>query len=159
MMSRPRWPDVATQLFAELASSPGRLALVVGPDGAGELLRPLSEALDLEITSAGRVLTQGEKPPTAESARALLAEARLIDDADILFAPELALDPLGLVRDLARRHPVVLNWPGTIAGGEGAYSEPGRRDHYQRRLADAVILYPVAQHFPDQPPYNVRRIP
>jgi hypothetical protein len=142
--------------MAELRSSPGRIALVTGQTTV-DPLRPLAEALGLEITSVGRRLTVNETAPAA--VREILGEAILIDDADILMAPQLNLDPLALLRDLSRRHPVVLNWPGAIRGGEATYSEHGRRDHYQRRLVDAVILHPMARQFPDQPAYRLERIP
>ena len=152
------WPGQARALADELASSPGRIALVVGATSE-DPLRPLADALGLEVISAGRVLTSTSEPPTAASVRSALREARLIDDAGILFEPELALDPIALLRDLSKRHPLVLNWPGTVKGDEVSYSEPGRRDHYQRRITNAVILHPMPRQFPDQSPYRIERIP
>lgn len=152
------WPVAARELMNELASSPGRMALVAGP-GAKELLWALGDALGAQITSAGRELTSTEGPPNPASVRKALGDAILIDDADILLAPELRTDPLALLRDLSRRHPVILNWPGTIQDSEATYSAPGRRDHYQRRLRDAVILRRMDRQFPDQPAYRLERIP
>jgi hypothetical protein len=61
--------------------------------------------LSVPAVSAGSLLTEPNDAPTARSAPRLLAHAVLIDDAGLLFTPELALDPLALLRELSRRHP------------------------------------------------------
>jgi hypothetical protein len=151
------WPGAAGRLVTELAASPGRLALVASA-GVGQGLQPLSEALKIPVVSAGQLLTAGPEPPSRDIVRAALGSAQLIDDAEVLFAPELNMDPLVLLREIARRHPVVLLWPGKIQGVEATFSELGRHDFYQRRLRDAVILHPVDHVFPDQSPYRFERV-
>ena len=153
------WPEAGIALLRELSGAPGRIVLVEGAAEIDHALDPLAEAWGEAVVSAGRLLTESNDPPTARSVSTLLAEAVLIDDAEILFTPELALDPLALLRDLSRRHPAVMCWPGKIREGDAFFSEPGRRDHYQQRLSNAVILRPVQRQFPDQHPYLIDRIP
>ena len=151
------WPAAARELVVELQSAPGRIALVVGDDDPGPLMA-LADALGEEVTSVGERLTTGEAPLPPDKVVQQLLGATLLDDVDILFDPELNMDPLALVRQLSRRHPVILYWPGSVQGGEANYSEPGRKDHFRSRLVDAVILHPLARVFPDQPAYRLERI-
>src|SRR5579883_2349412 len=137
-----RWPEAAMSLLAELGAAPGRLALVVGSEPDRGPLDAFARALDVPVVSVGRTLTEHPAPPASPSAFALdrLATATLLDDTDILFTPELQIDPLLLLRDLGRRYPRIMRWPGTIQGGRATYSEPGRRDHHEWPISDAIVL-------------------
>lgn len=160
MPSRPdAWPDSGLALFAELAGNPGRIGLAVGGSPGQHTLGPLADALKLDIVSVGRILTGPAKPATADTVRTLLREAQIIEDTDVLFSPEIGIDPLAWLRDSCKRHPVFMRWPGALGDGIATYSAPGRRDHYERRLADAVVLRPITQVFPDESPYRIERIP
>lgn len=89
---------------------------------------PFAKALNRAIPSLGRSLHECEEPPPAAVVLHLLEGADLIDDVDIFFAPELVLDRLSLFRNLARRRPCVIHWPGEIRGRRATYSEAGRMD-------------------------------
>jgi hypothetical protein len=38
------------------------------------------------------------------------------------------------------------------------YSEPGRADHFSRKLEDAVILRARSTAYPDEVPYEIERV-
>jgi len=158
-MTPKAWPESGRALFAELADAPGRMALVVGADASDKVLNLLAVALETQVISAGSLLTGSETPPTVATIRRLLDGARIIDDTDFLFTPEVAFDPLAWLRDIAKRHPTFMRWPGAINDGIATYSETGRRDHYEQRVTNAVLLYPSERAFPDQSPYRIERIP
>ncbi len=142
----------------ELADRPGRLALLCGA-GADRAAEMLGAATGWSPLRVGRVLTATDAPPDPEAVRTVLSDANLLLDCEILFDPELGTDPLQLLRVLARRSPRVAVWPGRIEGGRATYSRPGRRDHYERPLSDAVVLRPRPSGFPDEVPYTLERIP
>jgi hypothetical protein len=153
------WPETGDLLLSELAKAPGRLALAVD-DPEGVVLGAFAARLSVSIYHAGRSLLDGE-PPTSDQhviSRLVTADP-VIDDLDLLFwRPWLNLDPIGVLRTVARRRPGVLfAWPGTIERDQLAYSTPGRRDWYETKLTDAVVLRPIPTVFPDEAPYTAER--
>ncbi len=82
-----------------------------------------------------------------------------VKDLDILFWPEFAMNPIGLLRSLSRVKPRIAVWPGVLEGHRALYSQPGRRDRFESILSDSVILAPRQVHFPDEVPYTTERIP
>lgn len=57
--------------------------------------------------------------------------AVVMTDADLLFEPTLALDPLRLLRDLSREGALIVAWPGTYSDNVLAYATPNHA-HYRR---------------------------
>ena len=57
-------------------------------------------------------------------------------DIDILFAPELALDPLALFDRASRRTSLVIMWPGSFVDGVLRYAVP---EHEHSRIWQATI--------------------
>lgn len=151
------WPSFARSLVSELSKRPGRTALVA--DGPQDAMEILAQALGRSLLLVGRALTESERAPSRAAILARLHEALLLDDTDILFCPELALDPLRLIQDLSRRAPRIARWPGSIQGTRTTYSAPGRRDYYEAQLSNAIILYPRQTSFPDEIPFSIERIP
>ena len=142
----------------ELATRPGRLALVVdGAKGEGLVAR-LAALADEAVTLVGAMIVQ-DRPITGESFERRLSDASILVDIEILFEPKLELDPIQLLRNLARRKPRLALWPGQIVGGLASYSELGRGDWYESRLENAIVLRPTASQFPDEVPYTAERIP
>jgi hypothetical protein len=136
---------------------PGRLALLT--DGQQDKMEMLAQSLGKSILLVGRVLTESQHAPNKSEILAQLNEAMLLDDTDILFWPELQLDPLRLIQDLSRRAPRIARWPGSIQATRATYSTPGRRDYYEAKLSNAVILRPRRTSFPDEIPFFIERIP
>jgi hypothetical protein len=157
MLPREIWPAFAKSLVLELADRPGRIALVVQrPEGAME---KLADALGQPVLLVGRALTQSEAPPEPSQITARLERGLLFDDIEILFAPELALNPVTLIRDLARRGPRIVRWPGPLKENFATFSKPARRDYFAATVSNTVVLHPRPTRFPDEVPFSVRRIP
>lgn len=153
------WPAVGEALVRELAASPGRLALTVG-NSSESTIAAFAQLMGCEPVSVGRKVTGGDPPPTVDALLATLSGAQLLVDLEVLFwQPWLRLNPVSLLRTLARRGmPIVSQWPGTAVGRTVGYSTPGRRDYYSAMLEDAVLLRHRDRVFPDEAPYTVERI-
>jgi hypothetical protein len=145
-------------LVAELSSSPGRFGLIEDGPGVEEVLAELEATLGSTRASVGASLTVLPEPPLLTQIEAMLGSASLFVEIEILFAPELAVDPVMLLRHLARiRSPRVALWPGSLEGGRARYSEARRPDHYDRPIDDVIILRPVLRAFPDEPCFAIER--
>ena len=60
--------------------------------------------------------------------RCLISKSELIllDNIELLFAVELAQDPLRLLQSLSRNRTVIASWPGTFDGQSLTYAETRR---------------------------------
>lgn len=157
--SNGAWPALGEALLRELAVSPGRLALTVG-NSSRSTIAAFAELLGCSPVSVGRTVTAGDPPQTVAALLSTLSGAQLLVDLEVLFwQPWLRLDPVSILRTIARRGmPLVSQWPGTAVGRTVTYSVPGRRDYYRASLEDAVLLRPRDRMFPDEVPYTVERI-
>ena len=158
-MPESSWPAQANALLEELSRSPGRIALIESGPWADACVAKLGDALGLTPVSVGGALTLGETAPSASDVPALIGDAVLLTDLDILFWPEFVMNAIGLLRGLSRVKPRISVWPGVLEGHRALYSQPGRRDRFESILSDAVILAPRQVHFPDEVPYTAERIP
>lgn len=153
------WPESGKLLLSELAKSSGRLALTVD-DPEGQVTAAFASELGVDVWHAGTRLLDTRPPETdSEAIDRLAAAGPVVDDLDLLFwQPWLRLDPLGVLRSVVRRRPGVLfAWPGELVDGVISYSRPGRRDWFEARLSDTVVLRPVPTVFPDERPYETER--
>lgn len=149
------WSITAKALYAELARSRGRIALVVGRN-ADDVVSSWAGFVDQEVVSVGRRVTEDRK--TLLDVSGALATAGFLTDLDVLFWPTLKVDPLGLLGLLARSQPRIAVWPGAISSRRATYSAPGRLDHYDGPIRDALVLRAHHADFPDQIPFDVERI-
>lgn len=83
----------------------------------------------------------------------------VLTDIDLLFTPQLQVEPLSHLRRMGRSVALVAVWPGRIDGGRLTYSEPGRSDHYDVPAKHVLVLDPVETHFPDEDPYTAEYYP
>lgn len=60
---------------------------------------------------------------------------------EILFDPQLRLDPLKSLQQIARRHSLLVVWPGTYDGRYLTYAEPSHPE-YCRYSAKELIIFP-----------------
>jgi hypothetical protein len=151
------WPGAGRALMAELAGVPGRLCLICGNDGTA-LGERLAADIGLKLGSVGAIFANLEEPPETGRLPSLLAGYDVLIDWEVVFWPDLAVSPVGLLRLLARRQPLVAIWPGEITGGRAIYSRPGRPDHLEASLSDVIVLRPCPTRFPDEIPYSMERI-
>jgi hypothetical protein len=71
-------------------------------------------------------------PALAEAAEAAPPHTPLLlDGIDLLAEPSLALDPLAVLRQLSRRRPLAVLWPGSLSGSVLCYAVP-EHNHYRR---------------------------
>jgi hypothetical protein len=153
------WPAAGRSLLAELTGRPGRLCLITSTEAyPAQLVEHLASDLGLTVGSTGALLTSQPHPPTPDRLPDLLAGNPVLVDLDMLFWPDLTANPLGLLRSLARRGPIVALWPGPIIERRAIYSRPGRPDHHDVALTDAVVLRPRPARFPDETPFTIERI-
>jgi hypothetical protein len=64
----------------------------------------------------------------------------LLDNIELLFAPELAQDPLKLLQSLSRNRTIVAAWPGNFDGAALTYAEPGHPEARRYPTPQAVIV-------------------
>ena len=64
----------------------------------------------------------------------------LLDNIELLFAKELAQDPLRLLQSLSRNRTIVAAWPGTFNGTYLTYAEPSHPEARRYSTPQAVIV-------------------
>lgn len=67
----------------------------------------------------------------------------LLHRIEILFEHQLQLDPLKSLQQIARRHGLLVVWPGTYDGRYLTYAEPWHPE-YCRYLTKDLIVFPSA---------------
>ncbi len=152
------WPLAWDELVEEARSGRGRPVLVDSTGDTGRLFDAIAPRFDLTV-SLGSAVARAET--LADFERALLwpPGSLLLVDLDILFAPQLAVDVVAMLRRRSQLGLVVAAWPGQIEGGRVTYSLAGRPDHVDEPARGLVVLRPVSTHFPDEVPYTVERYP
>jgi len=131
-----------------------RLILVVGPSGSGKtsalreaartqgwpminLNLRLSERL-LELTKRQRAISVTRL--VDELIRALGGATAALDNIELLFDSELAVDPLRLLQGLARDRTIIVAWPGSFDGTTLSYAAPGHAESRWYAQPDAIIV-------------------
>lgn len=147
-----------TSLPGGLAWKPGPVLLIVG-DGADRIASLIAEHAGSPVVSLGsRVADALDRGGDIDPAE-LLTDGSVFTDLDVLFwEPGLHADVAALLSRVAKRRPVAVVWPGAITGGVVRYSEPGRRDFYEKRLDDAIVLRPKVDSYPDEAPYTMEYV-
>jgi hypothetical protein len=125
-----------------------RLVLVVGPARSGKTgaLRDLAASrgwpfINVNLRLSERLLDLTQRQRSLRAARLLaeVVEAEpgdvvALDNLELLFSPELALDPLRLLQGISRNRTIVAAWCGGFDGHHLTYAEPGHPEekHYSR---------------------------
>jgi hypothetical protein len=73
-----------------------------------------------------------------------VSDVVLLDNIEMLFAAELAQDPLRLLQSLSRHRTVVASWPGSFDGKALTYAEPGHRE-FKKYAAPEVVIVRTAE--------------
>lgn len=97
----------------------------------------------LEYSPAERLnAVQHEFRDAVESAE---GDVVLCDNIELLFASELSLDPLRLLKQAARRKAVVAAWDGAYDGSTLSYAAPGHDEYrvYSHIDVQDVVLLPM----------------
>lgn len=147
-------PDLAavTQVVADAAGRYTRLVLLVGPKGSGKttLLKAYAKATNSLYSPVGALVSERllATPPRFRDVEAdkVLRELCqgpgpfLLDNLELLFAPELQLDPYRLLVGLARTRTIVAAWPGSFQNGTLTYATSGHREYRSLAPADAICI-------------------
>jgi hypothetical protein len=149
---------VVISLPGGLVWKPGPVLLIVG-DGADRVASLIAERAGSSVVSVGsraaHALAHGGNIDPAK----LLEDGSVFADLDVLFwEPGLHADVAAILSRAARSRPVAVIWPGAVTGGVVSYSEPGRKDFYEKRLDDVIVLRPKVDSYPDEPPYTMELV-
>jgi len=149
--------SLSSDLNAALKALSGqyyRLALVVGPAGSGKTPALITLAqqhhwprLNVNLRLAESLLELTPRQRTVQAAalledrvRETAAEIVILDHLEMLFAVELALDPLRLLQALSRHRVIIAAWPGYFAAETLTYAEPGHPEARRYFRPDACIV-------------------
>jgi hypothetical protein len=140
--------------IADAAALYHRLVLLVGPPRSGktETLMEIVAArawprINVNLQLAERLLDLTQKQRAVrvaglldEIVKATSAEVVLLDNIEMLFAVDLAQDPLRLLERLSRNRTVVAAWPGSFDGRTLTYAEPGHSEFKKYPMPQALIV-------------------
>lgn len=141
------------RLVDEVTALHSKLILVVGPPHSGKsaLLETLANNRGASLLRLGselgsRLAAVPQKRRQLQSTGILrdLADQHangdllLLDNTELLFDRSLQLDPLDLLKQLARARRVVAVWPGQLRDGRLTYAEMGHPEHQDYGLAGLV---------------------
>ena len=115
-----------------------KLILAVGPAGSGKTAGLIDLAtrhgwprLNVNLRLAEHLLDLTQRQRAARVANILdeiireaSSDVALLDNIELLFAKDLAQDPLRLLQILSRSRTIVAAWPGNFHGGFLTYAEP-----------------------------------
>jgi len=130
-----------------------RLLLIVGPSGKGKtkLLHALRDQKNLPYLNINAALSQRlldyPKPQRPLEVLPILqdvlseqtSDILLLDNTELLFDPDLRLDPLRCLQSLSRNRSLVVAWNGKYRDGMLTYAEPDHREYRRYEKPDAVI--------------------
>jgi hypothetical protein len=153
------WPTAGFALLDELEEARGRVVLIAAASLADSdsLVDRLRTDLGLGVSRLGLALADRVRPPSIAEVESACGDATLIADLDVLLSPQMHMAPLQLLAARARHRPTIAVWPGFISGARATYSVPGRPDHYDIPLRDAIVLRPRSTRFPDEVPFTIER--
>lgn len=131
-----------------------RLVLVVGVAGSGktEALVELADDngwarlnVNLELSEHLLALTQKQRAVRVaailgDMVHAMASDVALLDNIEMLFAVDLAQDPLRLLQGLARNTSIIVAWPGRFDGNVLTYAEPGHPEARRYSAPQAVVV-------------------
>jgi predicted DNA-binding protein len=143
-------------LISNAESSYYKLIVVVGKSGSGKtaLLRRISEEFQLPLINLGLELSRRllsltikqRKLKAAEIIEEILeerADLRLaVDNTEVIFDPDLKLNPSGLLKNISRSRMLVWSWNGELDDGRLIYSYAGHPE-YHRIPSNEFITIPT----------------
>lgn len=63
-----------------------------------------------------------------------------LDFLELLFSPELALNPFQLVRDISKNKVLIISWRGNIKGNVLLHAEPGHPEYKKEAVTEGLII-------------------
>ena len=131
-----------------------KLILAVGPPRAGKTLALTDLAthhkwprlnVNLRLSEKLLDLTHRQRAVRVagildDTIRSEASDVVLLDNIELLFAEELAQDPLRLLQALSRNRTIIAAWPGGFDGASLTYAEPGHPEARRYPAPQAVIV-------------------
>ena len=154
----PQFPVVKLteleQLLPSISRQYYRLVLVVGPAGSGKtpLLKELCRQhnityvnLNLALSERLLDLTSKERPLRVGRLLADLLDERpdeiiALDNIELLFDPDLHLDPLALLQGISRNTTLIVAWGGAATENTLTYAVPGHPEYRRYERPDAILI-------------------
>lgn len=151
--------DRLEQLIEDVAALHSKLVLIIGAAGSGKskLLAELARRRAVSVLEVGsalgrRLATQPVKQRALQAPGILrelvdehgMGDLLLLDNIELLFDSTLQLDPLDLMRQLARARRVVAAWPGELRHGHLVYAEIGHPEHRDYGL-DGIVPFEIQE--------------
>jgi len=146
------------QLIEQIHDSPvrTRTILLVGAHGTGktQVLEKVAEELGTERIilnlELGNRLNEVPEKRRAMKTPSFLDEIRdtyqkdekplIFDNIELLFSPELELEPLSLLEEAGRNSLLITAWPGALQNGTLSYAEPGYKEYRSYRDFDSFTV-------------------
>lgn len=146
------------QLIEQIERSPvrTRTILLVGAHGTGKtrVLEKVAEELGTERIilnlELGKRLNEVPEKRRAMKTPSFLDEITdthqqkgkplIFDNIELLFSPELELEPLSLLEEVGRRTTIIVAWPGALQNGTLSYAEPGYKEYKTYRGFDSFTV-------------------
>jgi hypothetical protein len=160
-LSRKETPGVDRRLIDRVSGAVGdaagryhRLVLFAGASGSGKtrILREAAaargaEVLNLNLRLSEQLLDVPRKERPVQTARmvadlldATSGDPLFVDNLEILFSPDLGLDPLRVLQQSSRNRTIVATWAGTHRNGTLTYAASGHPEARSYQDVDAVIV-------------------
>jgi hypothetical protein len=131
-----------------------KLLLAVGPAHTGKTAALLELAarnnwprinVNLRLSEKLLDLTQRQRAVRVagildDTIRSTSSDVVLLDNIELLFAVELAQEPLRLLQSLSRNRTIVAAWPGNFDGAFLTYAEPGHPEARRYPKPQAAIV-------------------
>ena len=142
------------EIVNNLKSAAIKLLIIVAPPASGKtrLITKLGTALDSPLINLGKDASQELLARTVRQ-RKLKAEEVVgnlvrgtdayvvcVDNTELLFDPALSLNPLGLLRNLARDRLVIATWNGMLEDTSLIYAYPDHPEYFKETVHGFPIV-------------------
>lgn len=131
-----------------------RLLLLVGPTGSGKTatLQALGAKLGVSVTNLNLELSRRllEVPLAQRSievsgllaaiVKEVTGDPVVLDNTEIMFAPELQVDPLRALRQFSRDRTVIASWNGRVEAARLVYAAPGHPEYRSYAVKDLILI-------------------
>lgn len=156
--SLERWSTVGVELWTELERTPGRFALLTGPD-SDDVAYILADLRGTTPFHVGRQLTNSATRPSERQVRKQLRGHPVLVGLEILFDPVLGLEPVRLLAGLAKdAPPVIAHWPVPTALSPLEYPQGVSRGRgVDEDLHGCLLLSTRPTLFADDAPFTMER--
>lgn len=67
-------------------------------------------------------------------------KAICLDYFELLFHPEMAVNPFQLLRDISRNKTLIISWRGNIENNALIHAEPGHPEYKKQVVEEAIII-------------------